>query len=162
MGLIGTWNGATGEWRKPHKEECNDLYCLPNIARVIKLRRMRLTGHVARMQYRRCVYSVLVGKSEKERPLGRPKRRWGYIIKMDLQQVGCELMDWFELAQDMDRWRALVKAIKKTSGSIKLGEIFDYKKPFTFSRTTVLHEVSKEISEHIHIYITPVGKNTAF
>ena len=80
MWLIGTWDGATEEGRKPHKK-LNDLYCSPNIVRMIKSRRMRLAGHVARMQYRRCVYSVLVGKSEKERPLGRPKRRWGILLK---------------------------------------------------------------------------------
>jgi len=57
------------------------------------------------------VYRVLVGKSEGKRPLGRPRRRWEDNIKMDLQEVGCGGMDWIELAQDRDRWRALVIAI---------------------------------------------------
>ena len=58
----------------------------------------------------RGVYRVLVGKSEGKRPLGRPRRRWEDNIKMDLQEVGCGGMDWIELAQDKDRWRALVNA----------------------------------------------------
>ena len=61
---------------------------------------------------RRGVYRVLVGKPEGKRPLGRPRRRWVDNIKMDLQEVGCGGMDWIELAQDGDRWRALVNAVK--------------------------------------------------
>jgi len=72
---------------------------------------MRWAGHVACMGERRGVYRVLVGKPEGKRPLGRPMRRWGDIIKMDLQEVGCWGMDWIDLAQDMDRWRALVTAV---------------------------------------------------
>ena len=90
---------VTGEWRKLHIEELNDLYCSPNIVRVIKSRRMRWAGHVARMGERRGVYRVLVVKPEGKRPLGRPIRRWEDNIKMDLQEVGCGSMDWIELAQ---------------------------------------------------------------
>ena len=64
------------EWRRMHNEELNDLYCLPNIVRVIKWRRMRWAGHVARMGEESGVYRVLVGKPEGKRPLGRPRRRW--------------------------------------------------------------------------------------
>ena len=78
-----------GEWRKLHKEELNDLYCSPNIVRVIKLRRMRWAGHVARMGEGKGVYRVLVGKPERKRPLGKPRLRWEDNIKMDLQEVGC-------------------------------------------------------------------------
>ena len=99
------------EWRKLHNEELNDLYSSPNIVRVIKSRRMRWAGYVARMEDNRGVYRVLVGKPEGKRPLGRPRHRWEENIKMDLQEVGCGGMDWIELAQDRDRWWALVNAV---------------------------------------------------
>jgi hypothetical protein len=79
---------VTGYWRKLHKEELNDLYCAPNIVRLIKSRRMIWVGHVARMGERRSVYRVLVGKPEGKRHLGRPRRRWEDDIKMNLQEVG--------------------------------------------------------------------------
>ena len=83
----------------------------PNIVRVIKWRRMRWAVHVARLEDGRGVHKVLVGKPEGKRPLGRPRRRWEDNIKIDLQEVGCWGMDWIELAQDRDRWRALVNAV---------------------------------------------------
>ena len=98
----------TGEWRKLHNEELNDLYFLPNIVRVVKSRRMRWAGHVARMGEDRDVHRVLVGKPEGKRPLGRPRHRLEDNIKMDLQKVVGGRGDWMELAQDSDRWRALV------------------------------------------------------
>jgi len=72
---------------------------------------MRWAGHVARMGERRVVYRVWEGKPEGKRPLGRPRRRWEDNIKMDLQEVGCGSMDWIELIQVRDRWRALVNAV---------------------------------------------------
>ena len=72
---------------------------------------MRWVGHVARMGEERGVYSVLVGKPEGRRPLGRPRRRWVDTIRMDLQEVGCGYMDWIGLAEDRDRWRTLVSAV---------------------------------------------------
>ena len=83
----------------------------PNIVRVIKSRRMRRAGHVAHMGEKRGVYGVLVGKPQGKRPLGRPRRRWEDNIKMDSKKVGCGSMDWIELAQDRDRWRALVTVV---------------------------------------------------
>ena len=78
---------VTGEWRKLHNEDLTDLYSLPNNVRVVKSRRMRWAGHVARMREGRGVHRVLVGKPEGKRPLGRPRRRWEDNIKKDLQEV---------------------------------------------------------------------------
>jgi len=102
---------VTEEWRKLHNEELSDLYSSPNIVREIRSRVMSWAGHVARMGERRGIYRVLVGKPEGKRPLGKPRLRWEDNIKMDLQEVGCGSMDWIELAQDRDRWRALVNAL---------------------------------------------------
>jgi len=81
------------------------------MVRVIKSRRMRWAGHVARMGEGRDVYRVLVGKPEGRRPLDRPRHRWKDNIKIDLQEVGCGVMDWIELAQDRNKWWALVNAV---------------------------------------------------
>ena len=90
-----------GEWRRLHNPELNDLYSSPIIVRVIKFRRMRWPGHVARIgEERGCIYSL--GKPEGKRPLERPRRRWVYNIRMDLQEVGCGYMDWIGLVQDRD------------------------------------------------------------
>ena len=102
---------VTEEWSRLHNEELNDLYCSPNIVRVIKWRRMRWAGHVVRMGEERGVYRVLVGKPEGRRSLGRPRRRWVDNIRMDLLEVGCGYMDWIGLAPDRDRWRTLVSAV---------------------------------------------------
>jgi len=102
---------VTGEWRKLHNKELNNLYSSPKIVRVKKSRRNRWAGHVERMRERRCVYRVLVGKPEWKRPIGRQRCRWEDNIMMDVQKVGCGGMDCIELAQDRDRWRALVNAV---------------------------------------------------
>jgi len=111
-GIFGPRRGeVTGEWRKLHNEELNDLYSSPSIVRVIKSRRMRWVGHVARMGEVMGVYRVLVGKPEERRPLGRPRRRWVGNIRMYLQEVECRYVDWIGLAQDRDRWRTVVSAV---------------------------------------------------
>ena len=101
--------GVMREWRKLHNEELNDLYSSSNIVRVIKSRRMRWAGHVASMGEIKGVNSVLVGKPE-------GKTNWKTQacednIKMDLQKVGCEGMDWISVAQEWDRWQAFVNAL---------------------------------------------------
>jgi len=111
-GIFGPSRGAvTKKWRKLHIEELNDTYQSSSMVRVIKSRRMRWAGHEARMGERRGVYRVLMGKPEGKRPLGIPRRRWEDNIKMDLEEVGCGVVDWIELAKDRDRWRALVNAV---------------------------------------------------
>jgi hypothetical protein len=101
---------ATGEWRRLHNEELNDLYSSPNIIPVIKSRRMRWEGHVAHMGEKRGAYRILVGRPKGRRPLGRPRRRWEDNIKINLQEIRWG-MDWIELAQVRDRWRAVVNAV---------------------------------------------------
>jgi len=101
----------TGEWRRLHNEKLNALYPSPNIVRVIKSRRMRWAGHVARMGEENGAYRVLVGKPEGRRPLGRPRCRWVDSTRMNLQEVECSYMDWIGLAQDRERWRTLVSAV---------------------------------------------------
>jgi hypothetical protein len=95
-----------------HDKELNDLYSSPNIGRVVKSRRMRWAGDVARMVEEIVVHRGLVGKPEEKRPLGRPRRRWEDNIKMDLQKVAGSRGDWMELAQDRERWRALVGTVR--------------------------------------------------
>jgi hypothetical protein len=81
-----------GEWRKLHNEELRDLYSSPSIIRIIKSRRMKWAGHVARMGEKRNAYRLLVGKPEGKRPLGRPRRRW-------VDNTGCgKLASFFHIA----------------------------------------------------------------
>jgi hypothetical protein len=101
----------TGEYRKLHNEELRDLYSSPSIIRIIKLRRMRLAGHVARMGEKRNVYMLLVRKPGGNGPLGRPRCRWLVNIKMDLGEIGWGDVGWIGLAQDRNRWRALVNSV---------------------------------------------------
>jgi hypothetical protein len=99
---------ATGGWRKVHNEELRDLYSSPSTIRIIKLRRMRWAGHVARIGEKRNAYKLLVGEPERKRPLGRPRRRWVDNMKRDLLEIGWRCVDWIVLAQDRDKWRRLM------------------------------------------------------
>ena len=104
--------------------------------------RMRWVGHVARMGERRGVYRILVGKPEGKRPLGRPKRRWEDNIKMDLQEVGCGGVDWIELVQDKDRWRARVTAVMNLRVLQNVQNFLIIWKPVSVSRRNLLHGIS--------------------
>jgi hypothetical protein len=99
----------TGDWRKLHNEELHNLYSSPNIMRMIELKRIRRAEHVAGMGEKTNSYRILVGKSEGKGPLGRPRRRWVDNVKIDLGVIEWDGVDWIDLAQDRDQWRALVK-----------------------------------------------------
>jgi len=105
--------------------------------RVIKSRRMRWAGHVARMGEERGVYRVLVGKLEGRRPLGRLRRRWVDNIRMDLREVGCGFMDWTGLVQDRERWRTFVSAVMNLRVPCNAGNFLTSCKPVSFSRRTL-------------------------
>jgi transcription termination factor 2 len=109
--IFGPKREEDGSWRKLHNDELHDLYSSPNIVRMIKSRRMRWAGHVARMEEGRGVYRVLVGRPESKRPLGRPRRRWVDNIKMDLGQIGIDGANWIRLAQDRVQWRSFVNTV---------------------------------------------------
>jgi len=94
-----------------HHEELSDLYSSPNSVWMIKSRRMRWAEHVAHTGERKGINRVLGGKPERKSPIGRPRHRWEDDIKMNLQEVRCGGIDWIELAQDRDRWRAFVNAV---------------------------------------------------
>jgi hypothetical protein len=104
-------DGVAGGWRKLHNEELHNLYSSPSIIRIIKSRRMRWVGHVARMGEKKNVYRLLVAKPEGKRLLGRPRFRWIDNIKMDLSEIGLSVVDWIGLAQDRYRWRVLENSV---------------------------------------------------
>jgi hypothetical protein len=101
---------VTGEWRKLHNEELRDLYSSPSIIRIIKSRRMRWAGHVARMGKKRNMYRLLMGMPEGKRQLRGPRCRW-----VDLGEVGWGDVDWIGLTQDRNRLRALVNLVLNLS-----------------------------------------------
>jgi hypothetical protein len=96
--IFGPKREVDGLWKKLHNDELHSLYSSSNIVRVIKSRKMRWAGHVARMTEGRSVYRVLVRRPEGKRPLGRPRRRWEDNIKMDLRETGIDGANWIRLA----------------------------------------------------------------
>jgi hypothetical protein len=133
---------VTGEWRKLHNEELLDLYSSPSIIRIIKSRRMRWAGHVARLGEKRNAYRLLVGKPEGKRPLGRPRRRWVDNIRMDLGEVGWGDVDWIGLAKDGNRWRALVNSVLNLRVPLNAGKLSSGLTSSGFSGSAQLHIVS--------------------
>jgi hypothetical protein len=102
---------VTGDWRKLHSEELHNVYSSRNIIRMIKSKWMRWGGNIVRIVEKRNVYTILVGKPEGKRPLGRPRRKWVDNIKIDHTEIGWDCMDWIDLAQDRDQWRAILKTV---------------------------------------------------
>jgi hypothetical protein len=102
---------VTGSWRKLHNEELHKLYSSPSIIRMIKSRRMRWEGRIARIGEKLNAYRILTGKPEGKRPLGRSRRRWEHNTKICFWEIGWGGMEWAHLAQDGDRWKALVNTV---------------------------------------------------
>ena len=97
-----------GEWRRLHNEELHSLYCSPNIFRLIKSRRLRWAGHIARMEEYMSAFKILTGTPAGKRPLGRPRSRWEDNIRMDFKQMGINTRNLVDSAQDRDHWRSLM------------------------------------------------------
>jgi hypothetical protein len=98
--IFGPKREEDGSWGRLHNDELHNLYSSPTIVRVIKSRRIRLAGHMARMGEGMSVTRVLVGRPEGKRPLGRPRRRWEDNINMELREIGIEGASWIRLDQD--------------------------------------------------------------
>jgi hypothetical protein len=109
--IFGSQREEDGSWRKLHNDEFHKLYSSPNIVRMIKSRRMRWAGHVARMEEVRDVYRVLVGRPEGKRPVGGPRRRWEDNIKMDLREIRIDGTNWIRLPQDRVQWRVFLNTV---------------------------------------------------
>jgi hypothetical protein len=109
--IFGPKSVVDRSWRKLQNDELHSLYSSLNIVRVIKSRRLRWAGHVARMWEGKGVYRVLVGRPEGKRPLGRPGNRWEDNIKLDLRETGTDGLNWIQLAQDRVQWRTFVNMI---------------------------------------------------
>jgi hypothetical protein len=132
---------VTGSLRKLHNEELHNLYSSPSIIRIIKSRRMRWVGHVARMGEMRTAYRILVEKPEGKRPLGRPRCRWVDNIKLYLRETEW-VMYWIDLAQDRDKWRALVNTVMTLWVPQSVWNFLSSSANGSFSRKAQLHEFS--------------------
>jgi hypothetical protein len=108
--IFGPKREEDGSWRKLNNDELHNLYS-SNIVRVIKSRRMRWEGHVARMGEGRGVYRTFIGRLGAKRPLGRPRLRWEDNIKTDLREIGIDEANWIQLAQNRFQLRAFVNAV---------------------------------------------------
>ena len=108
--MFGPKRNESGEWRRLHNEELHSLHLSLNIVRVIKSRRLRWAGYVAKMEEGRSAFKILTGKPTGKRSSGRPRRRWEDNIRMDLQEIGINAGNWVDSAQDRNYWRALVNA----------------------------------------------------
>jgi hypothetical protein len=128
--------------RKLHNEELHNMHSSQNIIRIIKSRRMRWAGHVARMETKGNAHSICLGMPEGKRPLGIPRRMWEVNIKMDLREIGWGGMYWIDLAQDRRKWRALVNMVMKLRVPQNGGKFLSSCATRGFSRRAQFHGVS--------------------
>ena len=107
---IWVQEGQNGEWRRLHNEELHSFYHSPNIVRLFKSRRLRWASHVIRIEESKSSFKILKGKPTGNRSLGRPRRIWEDNIRMDLEEIGINAVNWVDSAQDRYYWRAIVNA----------------------------------------------------
>jgi hypothetical protein len=126
---------VTGGWRKLHNEELHNLYSSPS-----QVKEDEVDGACSTNGEKRNVYRILAGKPEGKRSLGRPRRRWVDNIKLDLREIGWDGMDWIDLAQDRDRWRAIVNTVMNLWVPKNSGKFLSSCTIGSFSRRAQLHE----------------------
>jgi hypothetical protein len=131
---------VTGGWRKLRNEELHNLYSSPSVIRMVQSRRMRWAWHVARIEEKRNAYRILVGKPEGKRPLERPRCRWVDNIKIDLREIGWVGMDWMDLNQDRDHWRAFINTVMNLWVPYNFGKFLSSCTIGGFSRRAQFHE----------------------
>jgi hypothetical protein len=136
-------DGVTGDWRKLHNVELHNLYSSTSIIRMIKSRRIRWARHVALLEKKRTAYRILVGKPEGKRLPRKPRRMWVDNIKLDLIQIILGSMEWTDLAQDRDQWRALVNTVMNLRVPQNAGKSFSSRTIGGFSRRAHLHRVNR-------------------
>ena len=107
--IFGPKRDENGGWRRLHNEELHSLYRSPKIVRMVKYRRLRWAGHVARMEKGRSAFKILTGKRTEKTPLGRPRHRWDYSIRMNFKEIGFSTRNWVDSAQDRDSCECRIK-----------------------------------------------------
>jgi hypothetical protein len=151
--LFGPERDKDGSCRKLHNDELHNLNTSPHIVRVIKSRRMRWAGYVARMGEERGVYWVSVGRPEGKRPLGRPRRAWENKFKLDLREVGIVGTNWIRLAQDRVHWRYFVNMVMNfgfhKESRIFFDKLSDYQlfKEYPAPRNKLVHSILTDSME---------------
>jgi hypothetical protein len=139
--LVQKREEVAGDQRKLHSGELHNLCASLHIVRVIKSRRMRWAGHVARIGAMRNEYKILVGKPEGKRPLGRPRCPWKDNIRIDIREIEWEGVYWMHRAQDRVQWRALVHTVTNLRVPKKARNFLTSSATTSFSRRTLLHGV---------------------
>jgi hypothetical protein len=150
--MWGKGDEIIGGFRKLHNEELYSLLSSPNIIRMIKSRKMKWAGRVARMGEKRNACRFLVGKPEGKTSLGRPRRKWEDNIEKDLREIRFGGMDWIHLAQDMDQWRGILNKVRNLLVQWNIGKFLSSWATGGFSRTRLQRGSSMCMREVRNVY----------